>query len=228
MSSNRLDLASRERFRTRLGLVLILIFAVNTVFALPPLQLLDPLWQLRMAGLLLATAPFALLGCALISLAPPPGRDTQKSAGQILRQLQRLAPIAALGFFLLIPLQLHAAWSQLRSADVETQKTLRAIQRRVDGVQKAASAADLSQLAQGLPADWQPRAGESLEVNRQRLLARAEPELARLKVQSGERQQQTIQKVLKDVVRDSLIAFLYGYAFRGLSRDSAHPMNLAR
>ena len=51
------------------ALVLIVLFASLVAASLFPLQLLDPAWQLRIAGALIAGAPFALLGLALLQIA---------------------------------------------------------------------------------------------------------------------------------------------------------------
>ena len=51
------------------ALVLFVLFASLVAPALFPLQLLDPAWQLRLAGTLINTAPFPLLGLALLQIA---------------------------------------------------------------------------------------------------------------------------------------------------------------
>jgi hypothetical protein len=48
------------------ALVLFVLFASLLVPALFPLQLLDPAWQVRLAAALINTAPFPLLGLALL------------------------------------------------------------------------------------------------------------------------------------------------------------------
>ena len=48
------------------ALVLFVLFATLVAGALWPVQLLNPLWQLRLAGSLINGAPFALLGLALL------------------------------------------------------------------------------------------------------------------------------------------------------------------
>jgi hypothetical protein len=52
-----------------LGVVALVLFAFLVAAALFPLQLLDPVWQLRLAAALINTAPFPLLGLALIQIA---------------------------------------------------------------------------------------------------------------------------------------------------------------
>jgi hypothetical protein len=51
------------------ALVLFVLFASLVAAALFPLQLLDPAWQLRLAGTLINGAAFSLLGLALLQIA---------------------------------------------------------------------------------------------------------------------------------------------------------------
>lgn len=71
------------------ALVLFLLFASLVVPALFSLQLLDPTWQLRVAGSLINGALFALLGLALLQIAVELGpHDPQlKSRARLCREL---------------------------------------------------------------------------------------------------------------------------------------------
>ena len=51
------------------ALVLFVLFGSLVAPALFPLQLLDPAWQVRLAGTLINTAAFPLLGLALLQIA---------------------------------------------------------------------------------------------------------------------------------------------------------------
>jgi len=51
------------------ALVLFVMFATLVAGALWKVQLLNPIWQLRLAGSLVNGAPFALLGLALLQIA---------------------------------------------------------------------------------------------------------------------------------------------------------------
>jgi hypothetical protein len=203
-----------NHFLGRFGVALLLLFIINTLFGLLPLQLRDPAWQLRITDLLRTTAPFAILGAVLIFLCeafegkPSPDWFTVK-------RIKRLAPVAAVGFVLLIPLQINASWVQIRTADAEAQKTIRAVQRRVTAVRTAPSLEALVELSKGLPPDWQPKAGDSLAQNRFRILSRAEPELARLRTLSLSNKSAAIQRRLQEGLRDLLLNLIYAAAFFG-------------
>jgi hypothetical protein len=122
-----------RRFLGRLGFALILLFTVNTLFGLLPLQVLNPTWQLRVADLLRTTAPFTLLGATLLYLYEGPVGGPPYFLLP-LRRIQRLAPFAALGFLLLIPLQIHASYVQIRNADSAAQTTIRSVERRIEAI----------------------------------------------------------------------------------------------
>ena len=227
MPSSPADRLLSSSFLGRVGLALILLFVVNSLFGLLPLQLLDPGWQLRVADLLRTTAPFTLLGAALIYLCEGPARGPSPPLFP-LRRIQRMAPWAALGFALLIPLLIHASYLLIRNADVEAQKTIRSVERRTASVRSVANDADLLRLSQGLPPDWQPLAGASLNSNRARLLARVEPELARLRTMASSNKNAAIQKTLRDDLRDVLLSLIYAVAFFGLRPTRFAPLPLSQ
>lgn len=213
-----------NHFLHRLAAILILLFAVDAIIAMLPLRLLEPAWQLRVISQLLTTTPFALLGCALFCvvdlLSPGSVRTPEK---RTLRRIQKLAFHAAIGFFLLIPLQLNASWAQLRQADSETQKTLRGLQQRVETVRAASSVADLQKLAQGLPQDWQPSSDQSLALSRSQLLARIEPQVALIRTQAAQRRSAAVEKATQTLLRDCASSFLYGFAFLALHQRRPVP-----
>lgn len=90
-----------------LALALFLLFGIGLVSQLLPLRLLAPAWQLRFANALIERAPLALIGLGLLQLAPhldPSARHLQARW----QRLGRLGVIAALGFLLLLPVQVMA------------------------------------------------------------------------------------------------------------------------
>ena len=199
----------------RLGLALLALFVVNTLFGLLPLELTQAAWQLRAIDLLLTTAPFTLLGAALLLLSE---RHMHRRAQPLLsaKLLRKLARLASIGFLLLIPLLINAVWTQIRTADVAAQATIRSLERRVNGVRSAGSGSELITLSAGLPAAGQPRANDSLAVNRARLLGRIEPELAKLRTNVDQRKNQAIQVGLKEGSKNALLALIYAWAMASI------------
>lgn len=202
----------------RIGLALILLFVINSLFNLLPLQLLNPAWQTRITDLLISTAPFSLLGMALIFL----GEEILE--GEPLRwlpvgRIRQLAPLAALGFLLLVPLQINAYLMQFHTADQQARTAIRSIEGRVGEFRAAASNADLLKLTSGLPAPLQPLPQLSLADNRSRLLQRIEPQLARLRTVANDNKSQAIQKAIKDGSRNVLLCLTYAWLYWGMRFD---------
>ena len=199
----------------RVGQALLALFVVNTLFGLLPLELTQAAWQLRAIDLLLTTAPFTLLGAALLLLSE---RHMHRRAQPVLsaKLLRKLARLASIGFLLLIPLLINAVWTQIRSADLGAQATIRSLERRVNAVRSAGSGSELITLSAGLPADWQPRPSDSLAANRARLLGRVEPELAKLRTNVDQRKNQAIQVGLKEGSKNAFLALIYAWALTGI------------
>ena len=134
------------------ALVLFGLFASQVAAVLFLLQL-DPAWQLRLAGTLINTAAFPLLGLALLQIAAElgPHDPLLKSRASLCSQL---AVAAALGFLLLLPLQTIAGLRTSRTANNAqaariqgAEAKLKALRQAVAG---AASNADLNQQLQKL------------------------------------------------------------------------------
>jgi len=135
------------------ALVLFVLFASLVAPALFPLQLLDPAWQLRLAGTLINTAAFPLLGLALLQIAAELGPHDPQLKNRA-RLCAQLAVAAALGFLLLLPLQTIAGLQTSRTVNNAqaariqgAEAKLKALRQAVAG---AASNADLNQQLQNL------------------------------------------------------------------------------
>jgi hypothetical protein len=122
------------------ALVLFVLFATLVAGAVWPVQLLNPLWQLRLAGSLVNGAPFALLGLALLQIAVELG-----PYDPVLQRRQRLcsqlAVIVALGFLLLLPLQGVAGLQQSRSTTSAQSSRISGAERRLVALRQAVASA---------------------------------------------------------------------------------------
>ena len=199
----------------RIGQALLALFVANNLIGLLPLEITSAAWQLRAIDLLLSTAPFTLLGIALLFLSE---RHMSRQAKPLFsaKRLRGLSRLASIGFLLLIPVLVHAIWTQIRSADFAAQATIRQLERRVNAVRSVGSSSELITLSAGLPPDWQPQPSASLAQNRARLLARVVPELARLRTNVDQRKSQAIQVGLKDGGKNVMLALIYAWALGGI------------
>jgi len=122
------------------ALVLFVLFATLVAGAVWPVQLLNPLWQLRLAGSLVNGAPFALLGLALLQIAVELGpHDPVLQRRQ--RLCSQLAVIVALGFLLLLPLQGVAGLQQSRSTTSAQSTRISGAERRLVVLRQAVASA---------------------------------------------------------------------------------------
>lgn len=128
------------------ALALFGLFASLTLSALLPLQLTSPAWVLGASQALVAQAPLALLGLVLARLAlvlDPHNRWLLRQCARV----SRLVLPAAIGFFLLIPLQGYAlvaeAQQGARAVDGRIDETLTRLERIRTEVQAASGREDL-------------------------------------------------------------------------------------
>jgi hypothetical protein len=123
-----------------LALVFVLSFALQLAPLLFPFQLLEPAWQWRFANALINGAFLPLLSLALLQIGV-----SLDPADQRLRQRQRLfrqlAVAAALGFVLLLPLQLSAGLRQQSAAGSAQVQRIQGAERRLAQLRQATAAA---------------------------------------------------------------------------------------
>ena len=135
-------------------LVLFVLFASLVAAGLFPLQLLDPAWQLRLAGVLIKTAPLPpARGLALLQIAAELGPHDPQLKNRA-RLCAQLAVAAALGFLLLLPLQTVAGLQQGRSLNQAQASRLQGAEAKLKALRQAVagatSNADLNQQLQKL------------------------------------------------------------------------------
>lgn len=135
------------RSLSRLALAFVLLFATLVLTSLIPLQLLDPAWQGRVSRTLLDSASLPLLALALLQIArwldpvDPLLKRRQRS-------FSRLAGVAALGFLLLVPLQISASLRLQQASGTEQSGRIAQAERQLaafrQAVQQASSAEALA------------------------------------------------------------------------------------
>ena len=205
------------------ALVLFVLFASLVAAALLPLQLLDPAWQLRLAGTLINSAPFPLLGLALLQIAAElgPHDPLLKSRARLCNQL---AVAAALGFLLLVPLQTIAGLQTSRTANNAQAARIQGAEAKLkalrQAVASAASNADLNQQLQKLqgpvlgPADIaQPLPLLKAQVGA--VLDQAGLQITREREAS---QPRTRLQLLPDLLRNALASLALALGFGALAR----------
>jgi len=205
------------------ALVLFVLFGSLVAAALFPLQLLDPAWQLRLAGSLINSAAFPLLGLALLQIAAELGPHDPQLKNRA-RLCAQLAVAAALGFLLLLPLQTIAGLKSSRSLNNAQAARIQGAEAKLralrQAVASAASNADLNQQLQKLegpvlgPADIaQPLPLLKAQVGA--VLDQAALQISREREAS---QPRTRLQLLPDLLRNALASLALALGFGALAR----------
>lgn len=152
---------------------LLLVFLATLLAQLLPPRLLDPSWQLRLCGLMSENGVLPLMSLGLLFLAAY--LDPVNVWVQSCRvQLSRLAGMVAIGFLLLIPLQLAALILSSSRLELRQQQQRHATEERLAALEQAiataGSSVELSQRLQSLQAPPLPAAEVALSLPQLRLL----------------------------------------------------------
>ncbi|MCX5954797.1 MAG: HpsJ family protein [Cyanobacteria bacterium] len=213
------------------ALVLFVLFASLVAAVLFPLQLLDPAWQLRLAAALINTAPFPLLGLALLQIAAELGPHDPLLKNRA-RLCSQLAVAAALGFLLLLPLQTIAGLQTSRSLTNAqafrlqgAEAKLKALRQAVAG---AASNADLNQQLQNLqgpvlgPADI----AQPLPLLKAQVGAVLDQAALQINREREVSQPRTPLLLLPELLRNALASLAMALGFAALARRPGEPRTL--
>lgn len=206
------------------GIGFALLFAFLAIFAKLafPVALLQPGWQLRVGEALRGTASIPLVGMALMLLAEFINPDSQILANRVL-WLRRLSVAAALGFFLLIPLQISAGLRDISQSTIAEYRELRAIQRAATAIQEAGTPQEMFtaiKLVPGVPADVAPAFTQPIPSIRTALLAQIRPQILKLESRIREVRNQRIQGAILLFTFDGFISLAYGIGFAAIGRTA--------
>jgi hypothetical protein len=225
--SSSKEWAAAARYAYWVGLVLLSSFLINLINA-APLRLLDPVWQLNLFGLLLGSGGFALIGALLICLA----RTFNQSDRQLLKRarlVRRLATWVALGWFLLIPLQLFVGVRLLNSKGKTELEQIQAFERIAKAVKEARSEFELRQALAQLPNQPPlPRITVPLSVAKSNVMAQFEKTINTAKNNQEQGSSDRLQLWLKEVFRNTLqsLALALGFLALGKPRLIENTFNI--
>jgi hypothetical protein len=132
------------------ALALFIVFLAILLAAMLPLQILDSRWQVRVISALLGSASLPLMGVVLMMLSNYLD-DGVSPFGSKIALLRRLAGFAAIGFLLLIPLQIAAGSRLLNQQSGNEVGQLKVLQRSADAIRSATNEADLKNALRQLP-----------------------------------------------------------------------------
>ena len=203
-----------------LSLALLGLFVAAVVVSAWPAKILDPQWQLGLTADLINNGSLALVGALLtpLALAFQPSSKRLRARRKAFR---RWALAAAIGFLLLIPLEMSGAWRYFHSVTTNAENQSSQSARRLSAIRQAIAT---STSTKEIQAKLRPLLGNNAALTptqlrtpikdlRKQLLAGAD-QAANLLQQRIEAQS-TLKpdRLVKETIRISILALLYGAAF---------------
>jgi len=213
-----------------IGFCLLLVYCVFVVRAALPMQLLNIVWQIQLSTGVVEFAPIALLGVVLICLASFLDQGNQDLVS-MQRTVAKLALIASVGFFLLIPLRMfHIFAFQQTIGNVQDRQVaqgLTRVKKIKEAVNQANSREDLearlkAMSAPPLPEALRQRNLPDLKQGLLRSLNQVEAQFQRRKPTPGK------EKELNSYLSNGkmmLSALLYAAAFAAAGQRSNSEEN---
>lgn len=126
------------------GLVLFALYGSIVVGSLFPIQLLAPVWQLKVGSALINASPFPLIGLGLLHLAADLDANDDL-LGKRQRLAARLAVAVSLGFLLLVPLLSVAAVAQQHQVATGQSSGIRRAETNLQALRQVVLSASSSQ-----------------------------------------------------------------------------------
>lgn len=214
-----------------LALVFVLSFALQLAVGLFPFQLLEPAWQWRFSTSLINSAFLPLLALALLQIGVylNPGDPLLRNRQRLFRQL---AVPAALGFLLLLPLQLSAGLRQQIAVGRTQVQIIQGAERHLAQLRQAtASATSSAELNASMLRLKGPVLGPSdlsnpLPVLKSQVNALFDQAQAQINRERAARQPATATTALPELVRNSLSCLLVATAFAGFARRANAELSL--
>jgi hypothetical protein len=197
-----------------MGVDLIGVFSASVLTGIFPIGLLLPAWQVRVSSLILAVAPFAGIGAILILLAQLIDPDSDELEEWVAR-LRLWAIPAAIGFFLLVPLQTYNGYKLLRIASGEERQAIVQLQRTLDAIQSAQNETQLRAAVTQIPGS-PPNLGTMkipLPQVKQRISERLSGQIKKLDNEADERNASRWQANIIGWARSCLLSLCYGAGF---------------
>ncbi len=213
------------------GVALLAYFLVDLAFQAWPVALLKPLWLDQMSGFLVSHSATPLIGALLIAAASEVDHRSTVMA-QRSALLRRLATWVAIGYLLLIPVQIYAGVKLLREQQQNAAQQLSQASRAMEAIQASTTDLQLRRAYEQIPGGKAPLPEQlplPLSTLKGRLVeamdARSQKAQYEFDLRLSTLWQQSLELLLGNVLR-MLILFV---GFAALGRSSAgQPTLLTR
>lgn len=201
------------------GITLLGVYVTTLLFIMWPFALLQPAWQQRIGSSLHGSASFALEGAVLLVLAHLVAPEVDTIANRV-RWMRRMASWAAIGFALLVPLQIYSGAKLISERTAQERQQLQGLSRTIIAIEKADSEAQLKSILEGMQGvpELQGKLPKPFEELRDTLVDRLRPELKRLETKSLDAQRNRWESWLVLLLRNSLVTVLYAIAFAAIGQ----------
>ncbi len=220
-----------------LAVVLFAFYLINLAGQVLPVRLVAPAWQLRFAQGAIASAPMALIGLGLLQLATYIDGGNGALAARrrnLSSNLSKLAIMAAVGFLLLIPLQLHAAIGSIRATTTDREARMQQVRQNLTLLRQQINAAgSLEDLQTRIKAIQAPdlildaaSLGKPLPQIKQALLASVEGSERQMDRATGGGSASRFWTVLQRSFQGVLSCVALAFGFAALARRSGSDLSL--
>jgi len=147
--------------------------------------------------------------------------------GKHRKWVRKFAPLAALGFFLMIPLQGLASYRVLSESRGEAMQKIYKLTRATEIIRNAQdeTALRLGINAVGIRNVPQGKLVVPLATVKEQILGQLAPQILKLQDETNKSYNRAVQSLVFQWLRDSALAFLYGFGFSGLTKPGEMVAN---
>jgi hypothetical protein len=219
------------------GYALIVIYSITVVVEVMPLALLQPAWLVRFSAKILGGGVFALTGAVLLVIALRFDPEVLPLS-RFQKRLRQLARFVALGFLLLIPLQMIAGFFVLNTDAQDIQRKLAQLESATEVISKSNTETGLINGLALLPGAPKPN-GQKLSIPapivKAQVLAQLNRQIPLLQTRIAQVKKSRLETGIAVWFKQGVISAAYAIAFgmlgtvhrQSLAYNGGDPMTLA-
>ncbi|MCP9798185.1 hypothetical protein [Cyanobium sp. Lug-B] len=210
------------------GVAILAYFLVELAFQAWPVALLQPAWLDVMIGFLVSRGITPLTGALLVAAASVLNPQSRPLANRAVL-LRRLASWVALGYLLLIPVQIYSGAKLLQTRKQESTQLFTQASRAVEAIRKANTPADLRRAYEQVPGNKVPLPDplpQPFPVIRERLAEAISANTKRAEYEFGNNMSSVWQRSLGLAFGNTLRVLILFLGFAAIGRRSPHHATL--
>ena len=206
------------------GVALLASFVVDLVSQAWPVALLQPAWLDRMNAFFASRSITPLIGVLLVAGAGAldPHSKPLTTRANLFR---RLACLVAIGYLLLIPLQIYSGVKLLRAQQQQATQLLAQASKAIEAIRMSTTEAELRNAYEQIPGQKQPLPEElpmSLNLLRERLVEAVESRSKRAEYDFQQRMSSLWQKSIGLIFANIARLLIFSMGFAAIGRFSAN------